>query len=45
MKHIKLDENWLLLVKELMESGLSKEQFKEFLESKKTEKENEKMCE
>ena len=45
MKHIKLDENWLQLVKELMESGLSKEQFKEFLESKKTEKENVKMCE
>jgi hypothetical protein len=40
MKQIKLDENWLLLVKELMESGMSKEQFKEFLELKKTEKEN-----
>ncbi len=45
MKHIKLDENWLLLVKELMESGMSNEKFKEFIESKKTEKENEKMCE
>jgi len=36
-----LDKDWLLLLEELKKAGISKEQFKEFLESKKTEKENE----
>jgi len=44
LKHI--DEEWMKLVKEAMASGISKEQFKEFLEFNKwrldKEKENEK---
>lgn len=30
-----LDQEWLLLIKEAMESGISKEEFKEFLEFNK----------
>jgi hypothetical protein len=44
MNNINLDENWLLLLKELKESEVSKEQFKQFLEAKRIEKENEKTC-
>jgi XRE family transcriptional regulator, master regulator for biofilm formation len=39
-----LDANWLRLVKELMESEVSKENFRAFIEFKKLEKENKKMC-
>ena len=36
-----LDKNWLQLVEELMESNLSKNEFRAFLEYKKAEKKNE----
>lgn len=42
MKNKQLDEKWLQLVKELIESEVSKENFKAFIESKKLEKENKK---
>lgn len=37
MKKIELEQDWFLLLEELQKSGVSKEQFKDFLESKKTE--------
>ena len=37
-----LDNEWLQLVKELMESNISKNEFRAFLELKKIEKENKK---
>ncbi|MGG2091790.1 hypothetical protein AB1283_03520 [Bacillus sp. S13(2024)] len=40
MKNIKLDKDWILLIEELQKAGISKEEFKAFLELKKTEKEN-----
>ena len=39
-----LDAKWLQLVKELMESEVSKENFRAFIEFKRLEKENKKMC-
>ena len=42
MKNKQLDEKWLRLVKELIESEVSKENFKAFIEFKKLEKENKK---
>lgn len=38
MKIRKLDEDWIPLVKEAMQSGVSKEQFKKFIELKRIEK-------
>ena len=35
-----LDKEWLQLVEELMESNISKNEFRAFLELKKIEKEN-----
>lgn len=35
-----LDNEWLQLVHELMESNMSKNEFRQFLELKKIEKEN-----
>ena len=35
-----LDKEWLKLVEELMESNISKEEFRAFLELKRMEKEN-----
>ena len=40
MENKQLDEDWLQLVKELMESEVSKEDFREFIESKRRVKEN-----
>jgi len=40
MKEIKLDKDWLLLLEDLKKAGISKEEFKAFLELKKAEKEN-----
>lgn len=34
-EHVKLDEDWYELVREAMESGVSKDQFREFLEFNK----------
>ncbi|MFJ7975760.1 DNA-binding anti-repressor SinI [Peribacillus sp. NPDC096379] len=42
MENKQLDEKWLRLVKELIESGVSKEDFKAFIEFKKLEKDNQK---
>jgi XRE family transcriptional regulator, master regulator for biofilm formation len=38
-----LDKEWLQLIEELMKSTISKNQFKEFLELKKREKEKKKI--
>lgn len=35
VNEIKLDDEWITIVKEAMESGISKEQFKEYLEFQK----------
>ena len=35
-----LDKEWLILVEELMESNISKDEFRAFLELKRMEKEN-----
>jgi hypothetical protein len=40
MENKQLDEDWLQLVKELMESEVSKEDFREFIELKRRVKEN-----
>lgn len=42
MENIKLDKDWLLLLKDLNELGVSKGQFKEFIETKKRQKEDQK---
>jgi hypothetical protein len=42
MENKQLDEKWLRLVKALIESEVSKENFRAFIESKKLEKENKK---
>lgn len=43
MKKEELDEKWLDLLKELVEAGISKEEFKAFLEAKKISKNVKKM--
>ncbi|MFP3123352.1 anti-repressor SinI family protein [Ectobacillus funiculus] len=40
MENIKLDKNWLSLLKDLQELGVSKEQFKKFVETKKHQNKN-----
>lgn len=40
MKKMKLEKDWLLLLEELKKAGISKEEFKAFLELKKAEKED-----
>lgn len=40
MDNKQLDEEWLQLVKELIESDVSKTDFRAFIESKRMEKEN-----
>jgi len=40
MKNIESDKDWILLLEELQRAGISKEEFKAFLELKKAEKED-----
>ncbi len=40
-KETELDDVWIEVVKEAMESGVSKEQFKAFIENKKRERDDE----
>lgn len=40
MENIKLDKTWLLLFEDLQKTGISKEEFKAFLELKKAKKED-----